>query len=72
MHMQIGNLNFEGQNIYAGFDLQLKSLQVTILTDCLKLKTFVMPSNSKLLNNYLRENYPEAVCGMVRLDPVLL
>jgi transposase len=56
----MNDLNFEGQNIYAGFDVHLKSWQVTILTDGLNLKTFVMPPKPEVLNDYLRKNYPGA------------
>jgi len=60
MPTQKNDLNFEGQNIYAGFDAHLKSWQVTILTDGLNLKTFVMPPKPEVLNDYLRRNYPGA------------
>jgi hypothetical protein len=60
MPTQKNDLNFEGQNIYADFDAHLKSWQVTILTDGLNLKTFVMPPKPEVLNDYLRKNYPGA------------
>ncbi len=60
MPIQINNLNFEGQNIYAGFDSHLKSWKVTILTDELTLKTFVMPPKPEVLSNYLHSNFPGA------------
>lgn len=60
MLTQKNNLNFEGQNIYAGFDAHLKSWQVTILTDGMNLKTFVMPPKPEVLNDYLRKNFPGA------------
>ena len=60
MPTQINNLNFEGQNIYAGFDSHLKSWKVTILTDELTLKTFVMPPKPEVLSNYLHSNFPGA------------
>lgn len=34
MPTQMNNLNFEGQNIYAGFDVHLKDWKVTILIPC--------------------------------------
>lgn len=60
MLTQKNNFNFEGQNIYAGFDAHLKSWQVTILTDGMNLKTFVMPPKPEVLNDYLRKNFPGA------------
>lgn len=58
MQKQNNTLNFEGQNIYIGFDAHLKSWQVTILTENMSLKTFVMPPSPEVLSNYLKENYP--------------
>jgi transposase len=43
MQTQSNNLNFEGQNIYVGFDAHLKDWKVTILTENITHKTFVMP-----------------------------
>ncbi len=60
MLTQMNNLNFEGQNIYVGFDAHLKSWQVTILTDGLNLKTFTMPPKPEVLSEYLHRNYPGA------------
>jgi len=60
MQAQINDLNFEGQNIYAGFDAHLKSWQVTILADGLTLKTFIMPPKPEALKNYLNTNFPGA------------
>ncbi|MDP4277412.1 MAG: hypothetical protein Q8914_07230 [Bacteroidota bacterium] len=60
MLTQKNDLNFEGQNIYAGFDAHLISWQVTILTDGSNLKTFVMPPKPEVLNDYLRKDYPGA------------
>jgi len=60
MPTQINDLNFEGQNIYTGFDVHLKSWQVTILSDELTLKTFVMPPKPEVLSNYLQSNFPGA------------
>lgn len=60
MPTQINNLNFEGQNIYAGFDAHLKSWKVTILSDRLTVKTFVMPPKPEILSKYLHNNFPGA------------
>lgn len=43
MQKQINDLNFEGQNIYVGFDSHLKCWKVTILTENMTHKTFTMP-----------------------------
>lgn len=58
MQKQNNTLNFEGQNIYVGFDVHLKSWQVTILTENMSHKTFVMPPKPIVLSNYLKENFP--------------
>src|SRR4030042_1343959 len=58
MQKQNNTLNFEGQNIYVGFDVHLKSWQVTILTKNMSHKTFVMPPKPEVLSNYLKENFP--------------
>lgn len=60
MPRQINNLNFEGQNIYVGFDTHLKSWKVTILSENLTLKTLVMPPKPDVLNNYLCASFPGA------------
>lgn len=59
MQTQSKGLNFEGQSIYVGFDVHLKSWQVTILTENMFHKTFVMPPSPKVLSSYLRDNFPE-------------
>lgn len=60
MQKQINHLNFEGQNIYMGFDVHLKSWQVTLMSDAMTLKTFVMPPQPEVLSNYLHINFPKA------------
>lgn len=60
MQKQINHLNFEGQNIYMGFDVHLKSWQVTLMSDAMTLKTFVMPPQPEVLSNYLHLNFPKA------------
>ena len=60
MLQQSNNISFEGQNIFAGFDVHLKSWQVTLLSDTVPLKTFVMKPNPDELSNYLHRNYPGA------------
>jgi len=60
MLTQMNNLNFEGQNIYAGFDVHLKDWKVTILSEELMLKSFNMPPKPEVLSEYLLRNYPGA------------
>lgn len=43
MRKQSNTLNFEGQNIYVGIDVHLKSWTVSILSGHLHHKTFVQP-----------------------------
>src|SRR3989304_1265318 len=58
MQTQINELNFTGQNIYAGFDVHLKSWSVTIMTEKLTHKTFSQPPKPELLHQYLVKNFP--------------
>ncbi len=58
MQTQSNHLDFKGQNIYVGFDVHLKSWQVTIMTEKLTHKTFSQPPDPKLLYQYLDRNFP--------------
>lgn len=58
MQTQINKLDFNGQNIYVGFDVHLKSWKVTIMTEKLTHKTFSQEPNPKLLYEYLEKNFP--------------
>ena len=58
MQAPSNKLDFSGQNIYAGFDVHLKSWQVTIMTDRLTHKTFSQPPDPKVLHQYLEKNFP--------------
>jgi len=60
MQTQSKRINFEGHNIYVGFDAHLKSWQVTILTQNMSHKTFTMPPNPNVLSAYLKNNFPNA------------
>lgn len=60
MPTQMNNLNFKGQNIYAGFDVHLKSWKVTLLSQEMMLKSFTMPPKPEVLSDYLQKNYPGA------------
>lgn len=59
MQEQSKEFNFEGQNIFVGIDVHLKSWQVTILTEKLFYKTFTQPSDAKVLHSYLTEHFPK-------------
>ena len=58
MKTQSTQLNFDGQNIYVGFDVHLKTWKVTIMTDQLTHKTFTLPPKPESLYNYLNINFP--------------
>jgi transposase len=58
METQVNKLDFTGQNIYAGFDVHLRSWKVTIMTDRLTHKTFSQPPQPKVLYQYLTKNFP--------------
>jgi len=60
MQTQNNKLTFNGQNIYVGFDVHLKSWTVTILTEKLAHKTFSQPPQPKVLFEYLSSNFPGA------------
>ena len=52
MQAQRNELNFEGQNIYAGIDVHLKSWTVCIMTKNTEYKRFTQPPNGKVLYSY--------------------
>lgn len=58
MKTQSTQLNFDGQNIYVGFDVHLKSWRVTVMTEKLTHKTFSQPPKPEWLYNYLSSNFP--------------
>ena len=60
MQRQSNELNFEGQNIYIGMDVHLKSWTVCIMTEHLEHKRFTQPPEAKVLYNYLSRNFPGA------------
>ena len=47
MQTQSTELNFEGQNLFVGIDVHLKSWVVSIVTDHLMRKTFTQPASAK-------------------------
>lgn len=61
MQTQSKTLDFNGQNIYVGFDVHLKSWKVTIMTDELILKTFSQPPEPEVLQQYLLRNFPGGI-----------
>ena len=58
MNTQNYELDFEGQNIYVGFDVHLKSWTVTIMTEKITHKTFTQDPKPEVLSNYLKKNFP--------------
>ena len=58
MHTQIKDLDFTGQNIYAGIDAHKKSWKVSIYTDVLYHKTFNQPPKPEVLYHYLTKHFP--------------
>lgn len=58
MPRQSNKIDFNGQNIYVGFDVHLKSWKVTIMTENLTHKTFSQPPKAEVLAQYLRKNFP--------------
>jgi transposase len=61
METQSNKIDFSGQHIYAGFDVHLKSWNVTILTEKLKHKTFTQPPSAEVLHNYLVRHFPGGI-----------
>jgi|ERR1035437_185299 transposase len=60
MQTQRKELNFEGQNIFVGIDVHLKSWNVSIFTENLHHKTFSQPPRAEVLLEYLKCNFPNA------------
>jgi len=60
MQVQRKELNFEGQNIYVGLDVHLKSWTVCIMTEHLEHKRFTQPPKADVLYKYLTRNFPGA------------
>lgn len=60
MQTQITELNFEGQKVFIGIDVHLKSWNISIFTERLHHKTFNQAPNPEVLNDYLRRNFPNA------------
>jgi len=60
MQTQRKELNFEGQSIFVGIDVHLKSWNVSVFTENLHHKTFSQPPEAELLSSYLKLNFPKA------------
>ena len=60
MQAQRSELNFEGQSVYVGLDVHLKSWKVSIFTENLHHKTFSQPPNADILFDYLNRNFSNA------------
>lgn len=51
---------FEGEDIYIGIDVHLKSWKVSVFSQEFELKTFTQPPDSSLLMVFLKKHYPGA------------
>jgi len=60
MLTQRKELNFEGQNIYVGIDVHLRSWTVSIFTETIQHKRITQPPRPEVLVNYLHANFPGA------------
>ena len=60
MQSQRRELNFNGQNVFIGIDVHLKSWTVSIYTEELFHKKFTQPARVDVLFNYLDRNFPNA------------
>ena len=60
MQTQSKELSFEGQNIFVGLDVHLKSWNASIFTNDLHHKTFNAPPQAQSLSEYLKRNFPYA------------
>jgi transposase len=58
MKAQVKQIDFTGQNIYAGFDVHKKNWKVTVMAEDTFYKTFTQPPNPEVLYDYLKSNFP--------------
>jgi transposase len=58
MQTQSNKIDFNGQNIYVGIDVHLKSWKVSIMTERLPFKTFSQDPKPEVLYHYLTRNFP--------------
>jgi len=60
MQPQIKELDFTGQNIYAGIDVHKNSWKVSVYSEDLYHKTFNQPPEPEVLCRYLTRHFPKA------------
>jgi len=60
MQPQIKELDFTGQNIYAGIDVHKNSWKVSVYSEELYHKTFNQPPEPEVLCRYLTRHFPKA------------
>lgn len=60
MHLQNNKIDFNGQDIYVGIDVHLRSWKVTVMTEKLFIKTFSQDPSPEQLNRFLTRNFPNA------------
>ena len=60
MRGKVNKLDFNGQNIYVGIDVHLKSWSVTVLSESSVLKKFRQDPRPEALHKFLVTNYPGA------------
>ena len=58
MQKQNYELDFTGQDIYAGIDAHLKSWKITIMVQGIPCKTFSQNPDADILRKHLSKNYP--------------
>jgi len=58
MQNKVKTISFQGQNIYTGIDVHLKSRKVTIMLDHSIYKTFSQDPKAGILYDYLQRNFP--------------
>jgi transposase len=61
METKSSKIDFNGQSVYTGIDIHLKSWKITIMVNDREHKTFSQDPSAELLSNYLRKNFPGAV-----------
>jgi transposase len=61
METKSSKIDFNGQNVYTGIDIHLKSWKITIMVNDREHKTFSQDPSAEVLSNYLRKNFPGAV-----------
>jgi transposase len=60
MRTEVNKTTFEGQSIFVGIDVHLKSWKVTVMAGDIHYKTFSAPPKSEALFCYLKANFPGA------------